>query len=117
MSISIDANAKRFLGRRYDVCIDSWVFCDGSGRITNEARELVVQGRDNVPLLDIWKLLGHNKVLAAAREADKFLPGMDLWALIDPQGRVYRGTAEELFPVLAAAHPLLKTRNPEASGA
>ena len=51
-----------------------------------------------------------DNVLAAAREADKFLPGLDLWALIDPQGRVYRGTAEELFPVLAAAHPLLKTR-------
>ena len=50
-------------------------------------------------------------VLAAVREATKFLPGLDLWTLIDPQGRVHRGTAEELFPVLAAEHPVLKARD------
>lgn len=36
------------------------------------------------------------------------MPKNDQWLLVDPRGHVYQGKCEDVFPVIAAAHPLLK---------
>ena len=46
-------------------------------------------------------------ILAAMREIE-MLPKNDRWIVIDPRGRMYRGTVEQVIPVLAAEHPFIK---------
>ena len=47
-----------FLGRRYDCKTDSYVRNDGTGQITGLEVDQAVKGRDIIPLLDVWHLLG-----------------------------------------------------------
>lgn len=46
-------------------------------------------------------------MLNAMREID-LLPKLDQWIVVDPQGRMYHGTYEQVMPVMLAQHPLLK---------
>lgn len=45
--------------------------------------------------------------LRAMREAGLLDPAPSDWALIAPDGRVYKGRPEQLLPVLAQHHPFL----------
>ena len=51
--------------------------------------------------------VSHETVLNAMREIE-LLPKLDQWVLIDPYGRMYRGTVEQVMPVLAAEHRMTK---------
>lgn len=46
-------------------------------------------------------------ILKAVREID-MLQKPDQWIVIDPHGRMYKGTVEQVLPVLTAAHPMFK---------
>ena len=46
-------------------------------------------------------------LLNAMREID-MLPKHDQWIIVDPQGRMHKGTVEQVLPVLTSAHPLFK---------
>lgn len=41
-------------------------------------------------------------------EEIRSLPVKDQWMLIDPQGKIHAGTAQQLLQVLMREHPLLK---------
>jgi hypothetical protein len=57
---TINKDKKMFLGRRYNVETDEWIRADGTGKITGFDRDRAIDGRENIPLLDIWHLLGLN---------------------------------------------------------
>jgi hypothetical protein len=49
------------------------------------------------------------KILDAARSADKLISDNDKWIVIDPQGTIYTGKVEDVTRVLLAEHPLMKS--------
>lgn len=55
------------------------------------------------------KPLTFEDILAAVNKL-KAIPQNDQWLLVDPQGRLYKGKAEEVLPILMAQHPLFKLR-------
>jgi hypothetical protein len=48
------------------------------------------------------------ETLTRAMQEIDLLPKPDQWIVVDPQGRMYKGTVEQVLPVLTAAHPLFK---------
>jgi hypothetical protein len=51
------------------------------------------------------KDMSFEALIKAMREAD-ILPKPDKWTVIDPQGRIYQGTVDQMTILLAQAHPL-----------
>lgn len=51
------------------------------------------------------------ETLTRAMQEINLLPKSDQWVVIDPQGRMYKGTVEQMTRVLVREHPL--TRVPD----
>lgn len=49
------------------------------------------------------------ETLTRAMQEIDLLPKPDQWILIDPQGRMYKGTVEQMTRLLVQEHPLLRT--------
>jgi hypothetical protein len=41
-----------------------------------------------------------------AVELIKSLPTLDQWLIVNPQGQMYKGTIEQMLPIMFKAHPL-----------
>lgn len=46
-------------------------------------------------------------LMKAMRDID-LLPRLNEWIIVDPQGRMYKGKFEDVFPVMLRDHPLFK---------
>lgn len=49
------------------------------------------------------------ETLTRAMREINLLPKPDQWLVVDPQGRMYKGTVEQMTRVLVQAHPLMRT--------
>ena len=49
------------------------------------------------------------EALARAMEAIDRLPKPNQWIVIDPHGRMYKGTVEQMTRLLVQEHPLMRT--------
>lgn len=49
------------------------------------------------------------EALARAMEAIDLLPKPNQWIVIDPHGRMYKGTVEQMTMLLVQEHPLMRT--------
>ena len=47
--------------------------------------------------------------LTRAIEKLASLPKRNEWIVVDPQGRMYAGTVEQVLPLLVNAHPLMRS--------
>lgn len=49
------------------------------------------------------------EALTRAMQEIGLLPQPDQWIVIDPQGRMYEGTVEQMTRLLVREHPLMRT--------
>lgn len=49
------------------------------------------------------------ETLTRAMQEIDLLPKPDQWIVIDPQGRMYKGTVEQMTRLLVQEHPLMRT--------
>lgn len=49
------------------------------------------------------------ETLTRAMQEIGLLPKPDQWIVIDPQGRMYKGTVEQMTRLLVREHPLMRT--------
>jgi hypothetical protein len=49
------------------------------------------------------------ETLKQAMQEIDMLPKLDQWIVMDPQGRMYKGTVEQMTRLLVQYHPLMRT--------
>jgi hypothetical protein len=64
---------------------------------------------DNATTSTIWGQPPLTKeILMEATEKLKAIPKNDKWLVVNPEGQMFTGTAEQLLPLLIQGHPLFK---------